>query len=274
MEETAVLGTTYEDRDHAFNPYSLGDWLAACTRARVPFVSAEHIATIETHDILHFDTPGPHQQRLNDAWEEIDRAKKPGHMLRWDICTNLHLKSRLAHGQPEWHPDLQELTVDDPRFYEFCFEWQRLAMPVWQRPWVKACIEDRYPVEYRVFVKDGEIIGVSSYYPQRPLRFSAPEIEGVCSLTRRLIDVTPPPYRLLKSLEREVRGLPDKRLVTPGRDDQEFTADFLVRPDGWIVFLEGGPLRRASGCCFKGEPIGIALVDEHDPEDYEGVVHI
>lgn len=70
-------------------------------------------------------------------------------MVRWDCCAGEHLKYELGTGRPEWQPAFQQLVIDD------------------------------YPVEVRVFAFDGQIQGVSSYYPPRPLP-NTPEIQQFC----------------------------------------------------------------------------------------------
>ena len=130
--------------------------------------------------------------------------------------------------------------IDDPRFADILYDYGERngasSLPVWRRPWITAQIEEGYPVEFRVFARDGGILGLSSYYPQRPLPLT--------SLIMRSCE------RILQYSERLIEQVAN------------FSADWLVRPDGEILFLEGGPPHHegAHPCCFPvGKIQGLAL---------------
>ena len=110
---------------------------------------------------------------------------------------------------------------------------------------MRARILDGYPVEYRVFVEADEIIGVSSYYPQRPLPDSPEVREDVAAClaeTAKLIAALPTPL--------EYPGWPERPLSP---DSRSFTADFMRLEDGRFLYLEGGPPFGAGAhpCCFE-----------------------
>ena len=158
-----------EDGAGRFCPISLGDWLALCREADVPHVPATRICDLVREDCLSFDVPGDHQERLRAAFQEMEKARLPGHMMRFDYCASLEVKISLSDGEWECRPEFCRLELDDPRAFDILFEYPRPTAPVWLRPWENTLIVDGYPVEYRAFVRDGEVLGISSYYPQRPL---------------------------------------------------------------------------------------------------------
>ena len=244
----------------AFCPISLGDWLALCRQAGVPHVAAELTATLLREDCLSFDTPGDHQTRLRDAMLTIERAKLPLHMARLDCCASIGIKYHMAQGQWEWRPDFGNIILDDPRAVDILFEYPRREVPVWRRPWVNAINVDSYAVEYRAFVNDGRIAGISSYYPQRPLPHFPQHIREINEQTQKLINCAQPPFLW------PMTNLPDD--TDPA--GVHFTADFISTVDG-IRFLEGGPPHQmgAHPCCFRPFEIsGLALIDrnkQHSP---------
>ena len=247
-----------------FCPVSLTDWLELCRKAGVPHVPAENIATIQAQDWLMFDTPGEHHDRLAQVQREIASKLKPEHMLRYDFCAPLETKVRLARGMPAFHQDMTEFILDDSRAFDILFEFPRESVPVYQRPWIQAQIQDSYPVEYRVFVRQGVIQGISNYYPQRPLRRNEDEIERARELTEALIDNVSPPFLWPNS------PMNQWALTEHGQDGVHFTADFIVTAEGGMMLLEGGPPHEmgAHPCCFRdGEIEGVALEDRNKPEE-------
>ena len=174
--------------------------------------------------------------------------------MRLDCCSGGEIKYRMAIGEPACLPEFQEIVVGDVRAYDIIFDYPRESVPVWQRPWVRPMMELGYPVEYRAFVRDGELRGISSYYPQRPLSKYPEHLDEVREATERLTAHARPPFlwhttTMLDGTELDLAGV-------------HFTADFLVSEYGEVLFLEGGPPCElgAHPCCFRpGEIEGIAL---------------
>lgn len=253
------------DHPERFCPVSLGDWLDLCRRAGVRCVPALKIAEFLREDYLAFDQQGEHQERLQEAQQAIRAARLEGeHMMRLDCCFGTEIKYRMGSGEPACLPSFQEIDIGDPRAYDIILEYPREAVPVWQRPWVRPLVEDGYPVEYRAYVRDGGIQGISSYYPQRPLAEHPEHLEAVREMTERLIAHAGAPFvwNATPMLYAEQLDL----------SQVHFTADFLVSEYGDVLFLEGGPPHElgAHPCCFRpGEISGIAL--ECRPEEREQI---
>ena len=249
-----------------FCPTSLRDWLQVCQYAGVPHIPAERIATIQLQDYLQYDTPGEHQERLLAAIQQAQAALKPRHMVRFDCCAPMETKSRLSQGSHEWHPDLARIILDDPRLYDIMWEQPREEVPLWQRPWINATRIEGYPVEYRVFVTNGEVNGVSNYYPQRPLPLNLAVIQQAqtsIDLTNLLIQHLPTPFLWNQSLLWiEFKENLDSNGI-------HFTADFLADAAGQVLFIEGGPPHQmgAHPCCFSpGQTYGVALANRNPRE--------
>lgn len=241
--------------ENAFCPTSLRDWMEACEKANVPAIPAYHVVDLLREDCLRFDVEGDHHERLASAFETITKSMLPNHMLRFDCCTSMEVKYHLSKGRHEWREEFNFLMLDDIRAFDIIFEFPRKSIPVWRRPWIKPSVIEGYPVEYRVFVKDQTIQGISSYYPQRPLPEFPHHLDSVRSYTEKLMDVLAPPFLWHRNSD-----VLDLNAI-------HFTADFLVTADDEVMFLEGGPPHEldAHPCCFEpGKIEGIALVNRNE----------
>ena len=245
-----------------FRTVSLGDWLKLARARGVPHVPATEICRLRVRDVLTYDTPGPHQAHLDEAWKTMEAARRPGTMFRWDCCASDRLKHLMAHGRTPANEieDLQRLEID-MRAYELLSEYPDREIAVWRRPWIRARMQmaGNYPVEYRAFIEAGRVAGISSYYPQRPLRRDDEEIEAVRTLAKRLAAGLTGPLVWPFPVSRE--GLPED-LEAAGAAGVHATADFAITTDEGAVLLEGGPPRFAGGhpCCFENRPMGgVAL---------------
>lgn len=229
-----------------FCTVSLFNWLDAVRRAEIPHVAATEIWRGPISSILQFDQKGPHSADLEAMDAAVKAAAGPGKMVRWDCCAGHDVKGRIGGGNPEWHEYFAELYIDDPRAFDLIYEYPRDDMIVWSRPWVKAAIHDGYPVEFRVYVKDGAAIGVSNYYPQMDLPESyAPDAKQAMDMTRKLISVIKAPVWVPHD------GGADRW----AQDSVHGTVDWLLTQDGQLLFLEGGPPFGAGAhpCCFLGK---------------------
>ena len=224
------------------NPIILSDWLPACAAAGVEAVPAEVVLETTKAELAQA------MDGESDLWDAIAliiKSEPEGPpqpvMYRWDCCSPGWFKYLMSQG-PAAPPVIEAYHfIDDPRLWDIIDDWNGEAMRLYRRPWVHAVKVDDYPVEFRVFVNDGVVQGVSSYYPQRPL---------------------PESYRVVA---KHAALLTDTLIE---HACQAFTADWLLRAsDNKLLFLEGGPphLHPVTGpsahpCCFApGEIHGVAL---------------
>ena len=112
-----------EEAEDRFCPISLGDWMELCRQAGVPHVPTEKICELLREDCLSFDVPGDHHERLRAAFQEMERARLPGRMMRFDYCAGLEIKSSLAQGERECRPEFRRVELDDPRAVDILFEY-------------------------------------------------------------------------------------------------------------------------------------------------------
>lgn len=253
------VATLRDDDGSVFYPVSLGNWMAACERGRVDCVSAFKVADVATEALWRFDQPGEFvNAELSAMHRAIKQHRQPKCMFRWDCCAPAAVKWRLSEGRAEWSDEFGEPpSPDDPRAYDIIYDYMYRRMTVWQRPWTQARIIDGYPVEYRVYVWNGEVVGVSNYYPQRPLpetRLIRSEARLAEALTEVLMACIEAPMLLPEFVECDLSKLSG-------------TADFMATERG-LLFLEGGPPHTAGWgahpCCFRpGEIGGLALADRN-----------
>lgn len=215
----------------------LGYWLPEVARAGIAHVPAERVGDAPVGQLRHAmwepETPAPDVRALLLKATEM---QVPGMMFRWDVCAPLDLKIRMGRATDGTCPtaaDVAWLMLDDPRMDDilgdlFAFDSTE-PLAFWRRPWQQVTMEAGYPVEFRAFVLDHKLQGVCSYYPQRPL-----------------------PAHYLPDMEK-VRDLTVKLQESCGMDS--FTADWLLTPEGELLWLEGGPPHLphcgAHPCCFR-----------------------
>ena len=249
---------SWKDQE-GFNVVSLKDWLVLCYGAGVPYVEAELVCEVPIEALMRYDEK-PTPDELVEMVEAMKRVERPQTMFRWDCCSSEDVKYKMSKGEPDWDESVQRLMLDDPRAGDIIYEFPGHDMAVWQRPWVEAACLDGYPVEYRVFVQGGEIVGVSNYYPQRPLPGDISiltDIRAVVDMTQRLVAAMEPPVKF-----------PGWGFQRWGADSISFTADYMALEGGQVLFLEGGPPYGcgAHPCCFPvdmkewgKEPLKIGL---------------
>ncbi len=250
--------------DRKFCPVSLGDWLKLCLEAGVPAVPATKIASMTRKDYLRWDTEGPHRERLGETYMRVRQARQRDQMVRFDCCAGLDLKQRMAEGVTEWEPDFGDFSYDDPRLLDIVSALPYDEIALWQRPWIKPYAIAGYPVEYRVFVRGGQIVAISNYYPQRPIPHLDVHLAVVANYTRSLIKTVETPFIWPGNELFYINQAGEKPL---GLFGIHFSADYIVGADNAILFLEGGPPHEfgAASCCFKPNEVkGIALEDRND----------
>jgi len=223
---------------------SLEHWIDLCVKENIPHVPIEFVAAISWEDFgraVDCEKPTESGQKFFDAF---NKSYEPNYMTRWDCCASMWIKGELGTGNPEWHRKLYNADCCDMRVPDIVYanyhDRQDVPIKLWKRPWIKAKIEARYPVEFRVFASESAVKAVCNYYPQRDL---------------------PEEYRgeAVKAFELSKRFL---------KHEPEFTADWILREDGQLLFLEGGPPwgKGADPCCFRpDEPVdGVLLENKFD----------
>ena len=243
LEESGSPRNAWKDLQ-GFNIVSLADWIEVCAKAGVPHVETKTIAHIAIERLLAYDTEPPPEEFIR----AVEAAMTPHTILRWDACAPMELKHRRASGHNEWSETLHRgFTIDDPHAFDTIYEYPGNEMIVHRRPWMQSTVIDGFSLEYRVFVENGTVIGVSNYYPQRALDASE-TIMRQCTLA---IDYTKAISTLLKPPIRYPGGA---HYRWPA-ESISFTADFMVLEDGATVFLEGGPPAGggAHTCAFPSE---------------------
>lgn len=238
-----------------FCPVALGDWLSLCWAAKVAAVPAVLLGSYVVDDILEYETPGDETRRLEADLAAAQKRLGAGYMARWDCCSMAEVKYRLSEGMAEWNPTVSDLYVGDLRAFDLIYDFPRSTIKAWMRPWTQFAIESDWPIEYRAFVHDGALIGVSNYYPQRPLPASADTERDLATImlqVEALISAQTRPMLIPQLSDEWNRSL------------NQWTADFARLPSGAIVFLEGGPPHSPTGsahsCCFEpGKVEGFAL---------------
>lgn len=241
----------------SFNPVNLGHWIALCRQAGVPFVPADEIARVPTRDLLRFDED-PALATLAPFFSAVSEAMavRPRHMVRWAACSGSEIKYRLGNGEPQWRNDFAQLVIDDPRAYDLIGSFPELTIAAYARPWMDAAVYESYPVEYRVFVDHGVIVGICNYYPQRALPNNAETLNDIATCLHYA-------RRLIVSQRKPMNWPPIEQHwdITKLSCSMDFMRLGIM---GDIMFLEGGPPYSPQGgshpCCFAGrDPDGIAF---------------
>lgn len=232
-----------------FNLVSLGAWLRVVQYADLPHVPATKIATIRIDDL--FDgLDNPELNAFKGFMGRLHEAMDPDMMYRWDCCAPMSVKSNMSTGENTgWdlaYADPPHVG-DDPRAADIIYEYPGEVMAIWQRPWITPAKYGGWPIEYRVFVENGEVIGVSNYYIQRPLPDNHTIRQHLLecqAMTERLAAYMLPPMRM-----------PGGTSDDWPTDEISFTADYMVTEDGQVVWLEGGPPFGAGAhpCCYEGQ---------------------
>lgn len=232
----------------------LGPWLELCQEARVPHIPAEFSEPFPFAQV-YGALDGEECPELAAAWEWMRRrvgeslASGDKVMVRWECACHDRVKSAACQGFG-WSEELycSPMTdglcgmCDDMRGPD-CTVTETTRLGV--RPWVDALRFDGWPVEFRVFYGPNGYQGVSNYYPQRPL----------------------PDMPLYRELAHDCHVMAGNLSTCSQRFPAGFTADFLVKPDGDVLFLEGGPpshghpmAPNAHPCCMApGKIRGVAL---------------
>lgn len=268
-----------------FNFLSLPAWLAVAERASVPFIPATELASLAKADFIDMINGVENDNALSflSRGADIDADE----LIRFEQCGPGSLKSSLSNGEGVSRGVLAdcetgEMTIDafDPRIYETFISLGADRLRAYRRPLVATqhhhdtwtldnrtpeqpnTIEGDWPVEFRVFAREGRITGVSNYYPQMTLPDTYLDAAREAARLGRIMADWMDSVHLgvgngdlcgdigSEAADTRADWIPE----TWG--PQDFTLDFLMRDDGELLFLEGGPggFRAAAPCCFETGP--------------------
>ena len=226
---------------------SLESWLQVVERVgTVPYVGAMRIGEVDVREafgVLDGDEAArkSYEERLARWGRELEW--RTGYVLRHDLCMGGPVKTALAQGLVQGHPAPEQW--EEWRRPEYAGDLRLMSMgemhakgvtAVWARPWRQVDSLRGWPVELRVWVKQGRVTAVSNYYPQRPMTEAewdaAPVVQAI-EHTRALAKEVP--AGMHSAPTGDVRWEDDETYV-----ECTFTADYLVVA-GEAVWLEGGP---------------------------------
>ena len=253
------------DRPGVFNAISLLAWLKIVEKADVPFIPAVIKTQMPIDMLIRHDEHHPGDEVYAKKFFDDTADVKQGHMLRWDCCASERLKV-LMHEGAGYSDDLVKLTPADMRLFDILVNYPGDEVAVVERPWVLARSEGGRPVEYRVFIENNNITGISNYYVQRPIELNMPEV----------VDCITKADKILKACIEQNSvpwALHYDKLFNHGQ--VSCTIDFLIERDtDKAIFIEAGPAFGAGAhpCCFEHNVIndkiacfGVALNKEAKP---------
>lgn len=234
----------------AFPAPSLSAWLSAAHAANVPAVPSDEVARFAVTDLLGFEQDTPTTQAMFERLRALHQDLPPGSMLRWDCCAPMGIKWHVGEGHPDCptDPATLELHPGDPRAFDILYAFPADEVAVHRRPWVPAAVHEAFPVEFRVFVQNAQVVAVSNYYVQRALPATVTiRIQARAAATAAA--------RIVAKLRDEGRfPWMDGQTLNANGEPPSFdaTLDFLVTPQGDVLFLEAGPGfgLGAHPCCF------------------------
>lgn len=263
-----------EGTDFCFNTLSLPGWLKVAELAGLPFIPAREILDAPIEDFTANVRDGEkHPFEAHDI--AMTAALKQGEMVRMENVAPGAIKSCMSRG----HDMMSGVTrgfegrmgVDlfDDRFYETFLDMSEhrvrgYARPIMASRKIDGIFRDEagaWPTEFRVYVQDGAVVGVSNYYPQvtmSPDAHAAPMLEAV-DMARHLVTFMKKHDILCDNPKYAAEG------------HIRCTLDFFQTEAGEVLLLEGGPegLIAADPCCFfqNGAP---RLKPEHPKELIHG----
>lgn len=270
-----------------FNFLSLPSWLALAEACNIPFIPATELGSLSAEDLRDafngVENPNVH------AFLALGDQVGEDEMVRFTQCGPGSLKSDISKGKgvsrgivPHYDTGAPQIDCFDPRTYETFLSLGESHLRVFKRPLISAmthkdtwethdfdtggvkAIDGEWPVEFRVFVREGQITGVSNYYPQMTLPDAyLVEARDVAQTAQRMVNWMHTHQLGVGNGEMCADTGPDEperraSWVPQHWGAQDFTLDFLIKTNGDAVFLEAGPggFRAAAPCCFENGPFG------------------
>lgn len=259
-----------------FDTLSLGNWLIIAEKCGVRSVPARYLSAAPALALFSDGMGNKRPDHFVAELEKMDQAIqtiKPSEMLRFDGCATQYAKAKISEGKPELtgecrgYIENEKGGVDHILCERLVSSFLNSTQPfviAWARPIIKPSLREGYsiitgkegfwPAEWRVYCRNGNVVGVSNYYPQSIATESdIPMAKLAAANTQKMADE----LTKIKSSPHHPRY--EDRVDT---ESLHFTADFIEDEDGNLLFLEGGPDHffsphwGAHPCCFNPN-IGI-----------------
>jgi len=296
----AILARRPADAPARLNITSLPAWLAVAVGAGVHSIPARALPTLPAEDYRAiFDAPTPEMEARMGAWvQAVIAALGPTDILRFEQKAPYDLKSDLSSGKPSRglstdHKGHTTFDIWGEGFYDTFRALHTDTVRPYARPYVAPVLLDggpyarpymapvlldgvwadydgqehagAWPVEFRVFVRGLRVVGVSAYYPQRPLDDTWLEpARQAAAQAQRMLDWMHAHHLGVGNGQLCADTGPDAgearaEWIPEHWGPQDCTLDFLWPADGsGPVFLEAGPggWRQAAPCCFESDTPG------------------
>jgi hypothetical protein len=242
-----------------FNTLSLPAWLKVAEIAGITFIPARQILEAPIDDFTAEPVGNSHPFEQHEL--QMLESLQEGEMLRMEQVAPGEIKYLRSTGREmgdgsfySEHFGRNIINLHEDRFYTTLMDLSEPFVRGYARPIIPVRkIEGEYkgdtgvwPEEFRVYVTDGKVTGVSNYYPQVSMD---PEIHGdpmreAVTMARKMVE-TMATYDICNTNARfqHVEG-----------EGTSCTLDFIVHENGEVMFIEGGPegLTGAHPCCFMG----------------------
>ncbi|MSU91895.1 hypothetical protein GE300_20255 [Rhodobacteraceae bacterium 2CG4] len=272
-----------------FNVISLPAWIELASRAGVEAIPLRQIAEMPTSEYVLTMDHLTNGKRITEFENQVLGGLRPGEILRFEQVAPMEVKAALAAGG-----EISAGLIDgvdgrrfpamyDERFYSTLLDLGAPKIRAYARPFVQPALAEgelngrdgKWPVEFRVFVVDGEITGVANYYRQMHLDEQRDLGEdGIRSAVDGSLEAA---KAMLAEMARLGLTVGSQRLAPEPEHGGDFTLDFLLAEDGRVLFLEGGPagLSFADPCAFLTDGAreisleGVALSARRPPVPFE-----
>lgn len=266
-----VIGDQILDQGGHFDVISLGNWMSIAARVGVPTVPTRIIHVMNTLHAFSMSMGNDHQGRpefldMDNAFMDRLQYVLPNEMLRFDQCASMWTKSALSEGESNLSGPAMGWVSEKGRivpvmcerlsrqFLESTSEHtlvhaREIVKPRTRTGWTINGKPGEWPIEWRVYVEDGDVVGVSNYYPQSPSQMSADTADQIRMCVHRTREIV--------AALREAEAYPHHpRYEGVFENDPTFTLDFIVTSDD-VLLIEGGPGHvfdppwGAHPCCFN-----------------------
>ncbi|NDV52870.1 hypothetical protein [Salipiger sp. PrR003] len=262
-----------------FNLLSIESWLAVANLAGVPYIRAHMLDAFPSERFWEALDNEPEASAAFDTFHDrVVSLLQDTEMLRMEHVTPAEVKSVMSQGQAMTQGLFED--IEGKRIF-FLFEDRFLstfrdtgedmvrayARPIETPRKIAGSFrgeEGSWPAEFRVFVENGKIVGISNYYVQVAMdpEEYAPLAKAAVDHAQRILNTMEEfrigvgSYALCPDMPEDGAELSDRPSWMPATwGHQDFTMDFMVLADGTVTFLEGGPagMAAADPCCFFQE---------------------